>query len=58
MAEAFKSADTTPVMLGPKLVPTNVFYICVYTWMCTLSDIHANDAGYALIGQTVVARLE
>jgi hypothetical protein len=25
--------------------------------MCSLFDIHANDAGYALIGRTVVARL-
>jgi lysophospholipase L1-like esterase len=36
---------------------TNVTYICTYTWMCALGDIHANDAGYALIAQTVVARL-
>jgi hypothetical protein len=39
-------------------VPKNVAYICTYTWMRAMNDIHANDAGYALIGRTVVARLE
>jgi len=59
VAEAFHSIDTTPYALPPfGLVPTNVAYICIYTWMCARSDIHANDAGYALIGATVVARLE
>ena len=59
VAEAFHSIDTKPYLLPPfGLVPTNVAYICIYTWMCARSDIHANDAGYALIGATVVARLE
>jgi lysophospholipase L1-like esterase len=59
VAAAFESTNTTPTPLpgfGP--VPKNVAYICTYTWMCALNDIHANDAGYALIGRTVVARLE
>lgn len=54
VATAFHSTDWTEV--GG--VPTNVSYICRYTWMCLKGDIHANDAGYALIGQTVVARLD
>ena len=60
VAAAFHSTDTAPYVLPPPIgvVPTNVAYICIYTWMCSRSDIHANDAGYALIGQTVVARLE
>ena len=59
VAWAFQSTTTTPTTL-PRFgtVPTNVAYICRYTWMCALNDIHANDAGYTLIGQTVVARLE
>ncbi len=58
VAAAFESTNTTPTPLpgfGP--VPRNVAYICTYTWMCILGDIHANGAGYALIGETVVARL-
>ena len=53
VATAFRSTDWTEV--GG--IPTNVSYICRYTWMCTLFDIHANDAGYTLIGETVVRRL-
>ena len=44
-------------MPGLGTVPTNVAVICANTWMCSRFDIHANDAGYALIGHTVVARL-
>jgi len=58
VAKAFHSTDTKPYSLPPfGLVPTNVAYVCIYTWMCERNDIHANDAGYALIGATVVARL-
>jgi lysophospholipase L1-like esterase len=59
VAAAFDSTDLTPTTLpNGRTVPANVAYICLYTWMCTLGDIHANDAGYALIAQAVVARLE
>ena len=58
VATAFQSTDLTPVTVpGLGTVPTNVAVICANTWMCSRFDIHANDAGYALIGQTVVARL-
>ena len=58
VASAFLSTDLTPVTVpGLGTVPTNLAVICANTWMCSRFDIHANDAGYALIGQTVVARL-
>ncbi|HEY6743767.1 MAG TPA: SGNH/GDSL hydrolase family protein, partial [Lapillicoccus sp.] len=54
VAEAFESTDWRLV----DGVPRNVANICRYTWMCVLNDIHANDAGYTLIGATVVAQLD
>ncbi|HEX6917331.1 MAG TPA: SGNH/GDSL hydrolase family protein [Phycicoccus sp.] len=59
VATAFHSTDWSPTTLPgvPGTVPTNVAYICTYTWMCSRGDIHANDAGYLIIGQAVVARL-
>ena len=59
VATAFRSTDTTPVNV-PALggaVPTNVATICAWTWMCQLGDIHANDAGYAVMTGAVAARL-
>lgn len=59
VATAFRSTDFTPVnvpALGG-LVPTNVATICAWTWMCQLGDIHANDAGYAVMTGAVAARL-
>jgi lysophospholipase L1-like esterase len=59
VATAFRSTDTTPVDV-PALggtVPTNVATICAWTWMCSLGDIHANDAGYAVMAGAVAARL-
>lgn len=53
VATAFQSTDTT-IVNG---VPTNVGVICQLTWMCVRSDIHPNDAGYALIGETVAEAL-
>lgn len=58
VATAFKSADTTPVATAYGTIPTNVATICAWTWMCTKSDIHANDAGYAVLAATVAGRLE
>lgn len=58
IAGAFHSTDTTPVTVpGLGTVPTNVATICALTWMCTLNNIHANDAGYAVMGAAVAARL-
>ena len=59
VATAFRSTDTTPVATAyGEMIPTNVATICAWTWMCTRMDIHANDAGYAVLAQTVAARLE
>jgi lysophospholipase L1-like esterase len=57
VATAFKSADTTPVATAYGTIPTNVATICAWTWMCTKNDIHANDAGYAVLAETVAGRL-
>lgn len=57
VATAFRSADMTPVATAYGTIPTNVATICAWTWMCTKSDIHANDTGYAVLAETVVARL-
>jgi lysophospholipase L1-like esterase len=53
VAAAFKSTDTALI----NAVPTNVATICQLTWMCTKNDDHPNDAGYAVIAATVVAKL-
>lgn len=53
VATAFRSTDTTMV----DGVPRNVREICRLTWMCARNDIHANGAGYALMGETVAAAL-
>lgn len=57
VATAFKSTDTTLVPSPFGTIPTNVAMICAWTWMCTRGDIHANDAGYAVMAQVVSARL-
>ncbi|WP_353950694.1 SGNH/GDSL hydrolase family protein [Knoellia sp. S7-12] len=57
VATALRSADTTPVATAYGMIPTNVAAICAWTWMCTKNDIHANDAGYAVLAETVAARL-
>lgn len=55
---AFHSDDWTVVTApGIGAVPRNVATICAWTWMCTRGDIHADDAGYAVLGQAVAARL-
>jgi lysophospholipase L1-like esterase len=50
---AFSTTDLTPV--GG--VPTNVVRVCEWTWMCSLGDVHANDAGYAAIAQAFLDEL-
>lgn len=57
VATAYRSFDTTPVATAFGMIPTNVATICAWTWMCTKNDIHANDAGYAVLAATVVSRL-
>jgi lysophospholipase L1-like esterase len=51
VATAFHTLDflTQRSVPGFGTLPTNVAYICQYTYMCSLQNIHANVAGYALI---------
>ncbi|WP_446664418.1 SGNH/GDSL hydrolase family protein [Flexivirga sp. B27] len=50
IAKAFLSdADTPMVKTSFGEIPTNVARICTWTWMCSLQNIHANDAGYTLM---------
>jgi hypothetical protein len=39
--------------LGTVTVPKAVAEVCALTWYCQLANIHANTAGYNLIGQLV-----
>lgn len=56
VADAFSSDVWAPAP-GSGL-PTNVTVVCTWTWMCSRTDIHANDLGYAAIAGAVVARVE
>jgi lysophospholipase L1-like esterase len=51
VAAAFSTDDMTLV----NGVPLDVLRICQWTWMCTLQDIHANTAGYAVIARTFLS---
>jgi lysophospholipase L1-like esterase len=59
VATTFHSADfvTQRYVAGYGLLPTNVAYICQYTYMCSLQNIHANVAGYQLIADTFAKML-
>ena len=57
VAAAFESTNWAPTASPFGLLPTNVVRICTWTWMCLLGDIHANDAGYAVLADAVEARL-
>jgi lysophospholipase L1-like esterase len=58
VATAFRSTNMTPVATAYGTIPTNVATICAWTWMCSKSDIHANDAGYAVLADVVAGRLD
>jgi len=57
VSTAFESTNWTPTASAFGSLPTNVVRICTWTWMCTRGDIHANDAGYAVLAAAVEARL-
>lgn len=58
VAGAFRTTSWTVVPWpGLGAVPVNVGVICTLTWMCSKTDIHPNDLGYAVMAWTVVARL-
>jgi lysophospholipase L1-like esterase len=56
---AFSSNDfVTQVELpGLGTVPLNVARICMWTWICTAQDNHANDAGYGVIANAFAIQL-
>ena len=59
---AFQTADfSDTTSLGGMTVPVNVANICSWTWMCAPApigpNIHANDAGYAVIVRSFEAQL-
>jgi lysophospholipase L1-like esterase len=59
VAGAFSSTDlVTQVPLpGVGLVPLPVARICMWTWMCAKTDIHANTTGYAVIADAYLAQV-
>jgi lysophospholipase L1-like esterase len=67
VAGAFQSDDFTtlvPSAMPPPndMLPLSVSNICDFTYMCDAApvgpDIHANDAGYSLIADTIEAALQ
>jgi hypothetical protein len=67
VAEAFQSDEFAMLVPWPlpapnDMVPLNVATICNLTFMCDLDpvgpDIHANDAGYSLIADTIKLTLD
>lgn len=62
VSDAFQTADfTDTASLGAATVPVNVADICNWTWMCAPKpigpNIHANNAGYAVIARSFEALL-
>ena len=66
VAEAFRSDEFATLVPWPlpapnDMLPLNVANICDFTYMCDPDpvgpDIHANDAGYSLIADTIEAML-
>ena len=59
VAGAFSSTDmATQVPLpGVGQVPLAVARICMWTWMCAKSDIHATTSGYAVIADAYLAQV-
>jgi len=59
IAGAFQNLNATPVTI-PNVgsMPVNVYYACLYTWMCQPKpfgpDDHPNNAGYMVIAESIV----
>jgi hypothetical protein len=53
--KATTNMDIAALGLGTIRVPKAVADVCNLTWYCQLGNIHANDAGYTLIGNLIVA---
>jgi lysophospholipase L1-like esterase len=50
-ADVLDAFSTTDLTIQPDGLPLDVERICEWTWMCSVGNIHANDAGYAAIAQ-------
>jgi lysophospholipase L1-like esterase len=50
-ADILTAFSTTNLTIQPDGLPLNIERICQWTWMCSVGDIHANDAGYAVIAE-------
>ena len=50
-ADVLNAFSTTDLTIQPGGLPLNVERICQWTWMCSAGNIHANDAGYAVIAE-------
>jgi lysophospholipase L1-like esterase len=58
-ATAFHTADflSRRTVPGYGALPTNVAYICQYTYMCSQQNIHPTAAGYQLLADAFLARM-
>jgi lysophospholipase L1-like esterase len=50
-ADVLDAFSTTDLTIQPDGLRLDVERICQWTWMCSVGNIHANDAGYAVIAQ-------
>jgi lysophospholipase L1-like esterase len=55
VADILDAFSTTDLTIQADGLPLDVERICEWTWMCAVGDIHANDAGYAVIAQAFEA---
>ncbi len=58
VASAFFSNVTSQYRTyNNRKVPLDVYNICQWTWMCSQTNIHANNAGYQVIADTLEATI-
>ena len=58
VADVESAFSVTDLSLGPDGLPLNVRQTCLWTWMCSVGDIHPNDAGHAAIAGAFLEVLE
>ncbi len=52
VAEAFMADADFSIDENGNNIPDSVDLICLWTWMCTKNNIHANEEGYTVIAET------
>jgi lysophospholipase L1-like esterase len=57
VATNFQSKNFKPVSTPLGTIPTNVWNICQWTYMCSQGDIHTNDTGYQVIAKTIIPQV-